>query len=101
MITMINVVFLLLAFFMLGQFLPNRPESIQLPLATTGERAEFDDIIFLGQDGDFPEESEVSDLSGRSVLVSVDRAVDANILIKNQAMLRSKGAKIVAIEVSQ
>ena len=47
MLTMINVVFLLIAFFLFGQLTPAPPVSIELPIAMSSQERAVEDAIFV------------------------------------------------------
>ncbi len=106
MLAMINVVFLLLAFFMLGNFEEPKPASLELPKAK-GQDAPAGAVIFISQDGDF----EFEGLTGEAALneakqraelrVAADARLKANELIALLNTLRREGVVIDGIEVAE
>ncbi len=104
MITMINVVFLLLAFYMFGQFQKPTPTSISLPHAQTGEEIRFQDQIFIHANGEIEPADALNNLQNRkskpTLLISADANLSANKLIQILSQIQASGAIPARIEVT-
>lgn len=108
MLAMINVVFLLLAFFLMGHFEPSPPASIQLPIAlnfdevVAAKRAYIDaDGLFYFEDHTGDMAIELAGLSKGQLMLSVDAELPANALPKILSELSFGGLNDFTLEVAQ
>ncbi len=104
MIAMINVVFLLLAFFMLGNFEPPKPAVFTLPVAKTGEGFRNKDVLYVTAGGTLMfrglQGGDALDAIESNALISADADLDANALIRIVQDLRDADIEILGIEVA-
>ena len=112
MISMINVVFLLIAFFMLGQFQETPPVAVTLPTAHTADKAEISHALWIDQDGVlfYPSlraedalqaiQQAVEHEGLQDILIRADKNTDANRLIQILSALRAQGVASTYIEVA-
>ncbi len=106
MLTMINVVFLLLAFFMLGNFDEPNPTTLELPLAS-GEDAPSMDRLILDENGKarfqgaMNEDAIEAAKQAEDIIISADARLDANTVIRITNQLRIAGVRIQGVEVAE
>lgn len=100
MIAMINVVFLLLAFFMIGEFSEPMPFAIDLPVAQSGIEFDYQNVIFISRNGEIESAVDLAEISGPT-LIMADGALPANDLISMLKDLRAQGVFISSVEVQK
>ena len=108
MISMINVVFLLIAFFLFGELDAPAPSAVALPqVSATGELNGRERLI-IHADGrlemnNMEDEAalEQAAQAGEELLVSVDKALPAAQLVEILATLKQQGILIANMEVAK
>lgn len=107
-LSMINVVFLLIAFFLFGELRPEPPLAVTLPRAELAGEQDFEIQFLVDETGALmvldarnrytPFIRELTQINGKRSVVRVDARTDANLLIARLADLAARGLS-PAIEV--
>lgn len=98
--SMIDVVFLLLIFFLMtAQLAPPDPMEVTLPLGAAGEAIELDDTLFVGADGTLAyeearDEAVFAVLAARTSPVALRLRIDAGLPAPDLARLLRKLAEV-------
>ncbi len=104
MIAMINIVFLLIVFFLFGQFQERQPFAVLLPVVEAQESAQISDRLFVSETGEFA----YKDLRGNAAITAIQElkhpyliAVDQNLPAHEMIAIlsRIKGANEVHFDI--
>lgn len=105
---MINVVLLLVSFFLLGQFKVASPIAVSLPTSISVENPTSKSIVFVDSIGEMYFENLKGDAAiavlktiKTPVTLNVDRRTDANLALRVWKDLKAVGVEIVAVGVAK
>ncbi len=106
MISMINVVFLLLAFFMTGRFVEPEPASFSWPQGVGKPNESSTERVLISADGTVHFRGAQgygiwNRLSQDEVSIAADARLDANVLIEILSDFQTHGVKVVGVEVQE
>lgn len=108
MLAMINVVFLLIAFFLFGKLEKPAPKSIKVPNSISGINSGNLEHIYIDKDGLIYFQNETGDDAltkldtyNSQILLSADRDLKVDNLLSIWVKIISMGVEIQGIEVSE